>query len=125
MTIACAAAGIVIALTATSVSYMDDQNIGADLEGGSSNYYERVAPDPGRAFNRYRIGYIPFATTLASPGWFDAPLLGQGPDYFPLHLLQARRQLPDGQTIPFWLIGGLPAVWITLLIGSALALYRR
>lgn len=125
LTAACAAVGFLVSFAATSVSYMEDQNIGADLAAGSSNYYERVNPAPGRPFNRYRLGYVPFAMTFASPGWFRSPTLGQGPDYFPLHLLQAKRQLADGSTIPLWLIAAVPAVWITLLIGSALVLYRR
>src|SRR5262245_27644650 len=120
----CGAIGFVVALAATSVSYLDDQSIGADLGGGArTNYYERVAPVPGRAFNRYRLGYIPFAETFETPGWLHAAAVGQGPDYFPLHLRQARQQLPDGPSIPWWLPGILPAGCLTLLIGSALRLY--
>jgi hypothetical protein len=121
----CAAAGFAVALASTSVSYLDDQNIGGDLASGARTvYYERVTPSPGRAWNRYRLDYIPFAVTLTTPGWLHAPVLGQGPDYFPLHLAQARRQLPDGPSIPFWLVGAIPVFWITLLVGSAVRVYR-
>lgn len=121
----CAAIGGSMALLATSVSYLDDQNIGADLASGARTvYYERVVPAPGRVWNRYRLAYIPFVATLGSPGWLRAPTLGEGPDYFPLHLAQARRQLPGGGAIPDWLIWGLPAVWLTLLAGSATRVYR-
>ena len=125
LAVACGIAGLAIALTATSVSYLDDQNIGADLgRGARANYYERIEPAPGRPFNRYRLGYIPFAATFGDSGWWNAPVVGQGPDYFPLHLAQARRQLLDGHAIPLWLIGLIPAVWISLLCVSARALYR-
>jgi hypothetical protein len=119
------AVGFVVALSATAVSYLDDQNIGSDLGSGARTvYYERISPPPGRVWNRYRLDYLPFVATLGAPGWVDAPVLGQGPDYFPLHLLQARRQLPNGGTIPIWLIGLLPIGWLTLLIGSAVGVYR-
>ena len=121
----CAIAGFVVGLAATHVSYLEDQSIGADLGGGGrANYYERVTPPPGRAFNRYRLGYLPFVETVRSPRWVHSPTLGQGPDFFPLHLVQAR-QLPNGATIPVWLISAIPLLWLTVLIGSALALYRR
>jgi hypothetical protein len=117
---------MVMALAATSVSYLEDQSIGADLGGGGrANYYERIIPAPGRAFNRYRLGYLPFLEAVTSPGWLQSPDLGQGPDYFPLHLTQARRQLSEGNTIPSWLIVGVPIAWLTLLAGSAAALYKR
>lgn len=123
---ACGILGCTIALLSTSVSYLDDQTIGADLGSGArQRYYERIEPRPGRAFNRYRLGYIPFVDTITAPGWLNAPTLGQGPDYFPFHLKQAQRQLPDGQFIPQWLVRGTPLLWVSVLIGSALALYRR
>ena len=114
-----------MALAAANVSYLDDQSIGADLGGGRANYYERVTPLPGRAFNRYRLAYIPFVESVTSPDWWRSPIPGQGPDFFPMHLAQAHRQLPDGSVIPVWLIGAIPIWWATLLLGSAAALYKR
>jgi len=122
----CGVVGLVMALAAANVSYLDDQSIGADLGGGGrANYYERVTPAPGRAFNRYRLAYIPFVESVTSPEWWRSPIPGQGPDFFPWHLAQARRQLPDGSLIPLWLVGAIPIWWITLLLGSAAALYKR
>jgi hypothetical protein len=122
----CGVVGVVMALAAANVSYLDDQSIGADLGGGGrANYYERVTPLPGRAFNRYRLAYIPFVESVTSPDWWRSPIPGQGPDFFPLHLAQARRQLPNGSVIPVWLIGAIPIWWVTLLLGSAAALYKR
>jgi hypothetical protein len=124
--ILCGVIGFVVALAAVSVSYLEDQSIGADLGGsGHANYYERVTPPPGRAFNRYRLAYIPFVEAATSADWLRSPIPGQGPDFFPLHLAQARRQLSNGAVIPRWLIVALPICWVTLLLGSAAALYRR
>jgi hypothetical protein len=124
--LACGIVGCTIALLSTSVSYLDDQTIGADLGSGArQRYYERIDPRPGRPFNRYRLGYIPFIDTITAPGWLNAPTLGQGPDYYPFHLKQAQRQLPEGRFIPQWLVWGIPLLWFSVLIGSALALYRR
>ena len=122
---ACAIVGTTVALLATSVSYLDDQNIGGDLTSGARTvYYERITPPPGRVWNRYRLDFIPFVKTITAPGWMRAPVLGQGPDYFPLHLAQARRTLPNGGAIPAWLMWILPAIWISLLVESARRVYR-
>jgi hypothetical protein len=121
----CAGAGAIVALLATSVSYLEDQSLGGDLTSGARTvYYSRIDPPAGRVWNRYRLDYLPFVSTLRSPGWLSEPNLGQGPDYFPLHLLQARRQLPDGPSIPLWLIWGWPAAWAVILVGSGVALRR-
>ena len=120
---ACAAVGFVMALMATRVSYLEDQAMRRDQMGKTvPNYYEEITPAPGRPTNRYRLGHIPFVTALGTPGWSQSPNLGQGPDYFYKHLEQARRQLPDGQSIPeslpfFWQAG-----WIVLALGAAVHL---
>ncbi len=117
----CAGIGLVMAVLASSVSFLEDQALGGDLgTGARTRYYERIDPPPGRPWNRYRLEYIPFIDTIRSTGWRQGETLGQGPDFFPLHLLQARRQLPDGRSIPFWLVWALPAVWAALAITSFL-----
>jgi hypothetical protein len=117
---ACAVAGAAVAILATSVSYLEDQSLGGDLSSGARTvYYERIDPPPGRVWNRYRLDYIPFLGTIRSSGWFTAANLGQGPDYFPLHLLQARRQLQDGESIPLWLVWGWPAAWLAALAAAS------
>jgi hypothetical protein len=122
----CAGVGLVMALLATSVSFLEDQALGGDLGAGAhTHYYERIDPPPGRPWNRYRLEYIPFVETISSAGWLREPTLGLGPDFFPLHLLQARRQLPDGQSIPLWLVETLPAAWAALLVLSFLPIRRR
>jgi hypothetical protein len=117
---ACAALGFVMALMATRVSYLEDQALRRDQMGRTvPNYYEEIAPAPGRPNNRYRLEHIPFVTAMKTPGWSESPNLGQGPDYFYKHLQQARRQLPDGRSIPknlpfFWQAG-----WFVLALGAA------
>ena len=59
---------------------------------------------------------------MSTPGWMTEMPLGQGPDFFPLHLRQARRQLPDGQSIPGSVIWWWPLMWAALLAASALYL---
>jgi hypothetical protein len=127
--VACAAVGFVIAVLATRVSYLEDQALTRDANGRPiPNYYEIIDPAPGRANNRYRIEHIPFVTAMKRPGWSESRNLGQGPDYFYKHLQQARRQLPDGQSIPenlpfFW-----QAAWALITLGAAAHLagqYKR
>ena len=118
--IACAGVGVTMAILAVSVSFLEDQGLGGDLAAGARTvYYERVIPAPGRVWNRYRLDYVPFVSALRSPGWLHAAPLGEGPDFFPLHLLQARRQLPHGEAIPLWLVWGMPAFWIAVLAAAA------
>ncbi len=120
--VACAVVGLMMALPAVSVSFLEDQGIGGDLGSGARTvYYERIAPAPGRAWNRYRLDYVPFVSAMRSPGWLHASRLGEGPDFFPLHLQQARRQLPGGQAIPLWLLWAMPAFWLAILIGTVAA----
>jgi hypothetical protein len=123
--IACAAVGITMALFAVSVSFLEDQGLGGDLQSGARMvYYERVTPAPGRVWNRYRLDYVPFVSAMRSPNWLHATRLGEGPDFFPLHLLQARSQLPNGRAIPLWLVWGMPACWLAMLAAAA-AMWRR
>lgn len=124
--VACATIGLAMALLSTAVSFLEDQSVGEDLAGGARlSYYERIDPAPGRAWNRYRIGYVPFAGTLSSGRWLSAETLGSGPDVFPLHMAQARRLLPDGGTIPRWAIWGPSMGWMLLAAAAGLALRRK
>jgi hypothetical protein len=117
--VACATLGATLAILATAVSFLEDQAMSGDPRAPQrAGYYERIDPAPGRAINRYRLEYIPFLTTITTPGWASAPVLGQGPDYFPLHLQQARRQLRDGQRIPAWFAWVWPAMWIGVLAAA-------
>jgi hypothetical protein len=119
----CAAIGVTMALLATAVSFFEDQSLGGDLASGARlGYYERIDPPPGRPWNRYRLGYVPFVGTLMSPGWLTASTIGLGPDYFPLHLLQARRMLRNGHVLPIGLIWGMPIFWAAVLTASGLRL---
>ena len=117
---ACAILGLVMALLALSVSHLEDQAISVS----TNRYYEQVDPAPGRPANRYDLGYIPFVSALRSPGWMSSPTLGQGPDFFPLHLRQAQAQLPDGRAIPSWLIWAWPLMWLLLLAAATAMLFR-
>lgn len=116
----CATVGVAMALLAVSVSFLEDQAMAASAAG----YYERIDPAPGRPSNRYDLGYVPFVRALRSRGWATSPALGQGPDFFPLHLRQARAQLPDGRSIPAWLVWAWPMTWLLLLLGAASLLSR-
>ena len=124
--VTCGAVGAVMALLAVSVSFLEDQAL-SGAPGGAArfHYYEQITPAQGRPSNRYRLGYVPFINTMRSPGWATATPLGQGPDFFPLHLAQARAQLPDGKTIPAWLSWTWPAGWLALLVASGLMLARQ
>ena len=117
---ACAAVGFVMALMATRVSYLEDQAMRRDVNGRLMlNYYEQVNPAPGRPSNRYRLEHVPFVTAMKTPGWSESQNLGQGPDYFYKHLRQARRQLPDGQSIPENLPFLWQSTWIVIALGAA------
>jgi hypothetical protein len=123
--VACAAVGFTIALLATSVSFLEDQGLGVDLGGGAAlAYYERIDPLPGRPWNRYRLGYLPFVRTLSAGQWPAGDGVGHGLDYFPHHLARARNELPGGRAIPLWLIWAMPVCWLTLLIAAAAALRK-
>lgn len=122
---ACAIAGFAIALTATSISFLEDQGIGSDLGAGASlAYYDRIDPPPGRPWNRYRLAYLPFVRTLTAGQWPSGDAVGHGLDYFPHHLARARREIPGGDAIPAWLIWLLPITWTAVLVSSGGALSR-
>jgi hypothetical protein len=119
----CAAVGLTMAVLATSVSFLEDQGLGGDLRAGARTvYYDRIDPAPGRPWNRYRIQYVPFLNTLRSVEWRHATTLGQGPDYFPVHLAQLREA--SGGAIPSGLIYAWPIGWFVLLAGGG-SLLRR
>jgi hypothetical protein len=119
---ACAAVGFVMAAFAVTVSFFEDQ---APVQMGTrlvSPYYERIDPTPGGPNLRYRTDYIPFKFALTSGRWLSpsrAP--GNGPDFFALHLVQARRTFPGGEAIPIWLPWAVSLPWVGLL---ALSLRR-
>jgi hypothetical protein len=120
----CAVVGMLMAVLATSVSFLEDQ--GGRIGPVTPNvYYQRIEPAPGRSWVRYRLDYLPFVSTMRSAGWAHAETLGLGPDFFPLHLLQARRQLPNGAAIPLWLVWVLPAGWLLMGAAAAAALIPR
>jgi hypothetical protein len=124
--LACTGVGLVMAVLATRVSYLEDQALRRDAAGRPvPGYYEIVDPAPGRANNRYRFEHIPFVTAMSTPGWSDSPALGQGPDYFYRHLSQARRQLRDGPSIPAWLPTAWPAFWLAAFLAAAAGLWRQ
>jgi hypothetical protein len=123
---ACGVVGLVMALGATGVSFLEDQALRRGANGQPvPGYYEIVDPAPGRPNNRYRFGYVPFMTAMSTPGWSTSPALGQGPDYFVRHLGQARRQLPDGQSIPAAFSWVWAMLWLILSGAAAYDLTRR
>ena len=123
---ACAALGFTIALLASSVSFLEDQGIGEDLGAGAAlAYYERIVPPPGRAWNRYRLAYVPFVRTLSSGSWPAGDAVGHGLDYLPHHLARARRELPGGAAIPLWLIWTMPAFWLAVPAAAAAGVRSR
>jgi hypothetical protein len=117
--IACSAVGFAFAAASASVSFLQDQAMGANFQRLA--YYERIDPQPGRAWNRYRLEYVPFARTLSSGGWPANRRVGAGADFFFLHLLRARAAQREAQAIPAWLPWALLFAWAAL---SALAAAR-
>jgi hypothetical protein len=117
---ACAAVGFVVAALAVTVSFFEDQapvQIGTRLV---SPYYERIDPAPGGPNIRYRLDYIPFKFALTSGRWLSpsrAP--GNGPDFFAVHLVQARRLFSGGAAIPAWLPLAVTLPWAIVLIWTA------
>ena len=124
-TIAVAVTGAAIAVMAVSISFLEDQGIRGDLGSDRFAYYARITPAPGRAWNQYRLAYIPFAASLTTGEWLRSTTLGQGPDVFPYHLMRARRMLPGGTQIPVWLVWALPSGWLLLLVAAARALWKH
>jgi hypothetical protein len=121
----CAASGILLALPATAVSYLEDQALRFNRAGNPvPGYYEVIAPAPGRPYLRYRFAHIPFMTATGTEGWISSPLIGQGPDYFFIHLQQGREDLKEGKAIPEALAG----IWavmclLTTLTAAAVVLH--
>jgi hypothetical protein len=111
--ILCAALGGALAIGATAVSFVEDQTV--DVGATRTDYYERVRPEPGRPWNRYRLGYVPFARALASWRTSDA-LPGSGPDLLPVLIARARSVMNDGSAIPGWLPLAYPVPWLILII---------
>jgi hypothetical protein len=123
--IVCAAIGGVVAGLAVTVSFFEDQS---PLQIGTrtiSPYYERIEPGVGEPNLRYRTDYVPFKFALTSGHWWsESRAAGNGPDFFALHLVQARRTLPGGSAIPSWLPWAVSLPWLALLIVAALSLKR-
>jgi hypothetical protein len=117
----CAAAGFAMAALAVTVSFFEDQaptQVGTRLV---SPYYERIDPAPGGPNLRYRTDYIPFEFALTSGRWLSpARAAGNGPDFFALHLAQARRTFPGGAAIPGWLPWAVSLPWFAVLVTIAL-----
>jgi len=118
----CAIAGFIMAALSVTVSFFEDQ---APIQVGTrliSPYYERIDPVPGGPDLRYRTDYIPFKFALTSGRWLSPDrATGNGPDFFALHLVQARRTLPDGGVIPLWLPWAVSLPWLVLLAWSLMS----
>jgi hypothetical protein len=122
---ACAIAGFAIAALAVTVSFFEDQSPVQIGGRAVSPYYERIEPGPGEANLRYRIDYVPFKFALTSGHWLaDTRAAGNGPDLFALHLVQARRTLPGGDSIPAWLPWAVTLPWLMVLFTAAFSLPR-
>ena len=124
--IVCAIVGLAMAVPSVAVSFLEDQALRRGPDGRPiPGYYEVIDPPQGRPSNRYRLGYIPFVTATSNPEWASekAPL-GTGPDFFLLHLQQARRQLPDGRTIPASFNWWWPVVWAVIAALGAAMMWR-
>jgi hypothetical protein len=122
---ACGIAGLAVAIPAISVSFLQDQAMAAPSASSRPGYYEQIEPAPGRAANRYHLGYVPFVAAVGSPGWATPQVVGLGPDFFPRHLNQARRTLRDGQAIPEWLAWSWVIAWSSGFALAGWALCRR
>lgn len=124
--IACAIVGLTMAVPSVAVSFLEDQALRRGTDGRPiAGYYEVIDPPQGRPSNRYRLGYIPFVTATSNPEWASekAPL-GMGPDFFLLHLQQARRQLPDGRNIPTSFNWWWSALWVVVAAAGAAMMWR-
>jgi hypothetical protein len=123
---ACTVIGFAIAATSVAVSFLEDQALRRGADGRPiPGYYDVIEPPQGRPNNRYRIDYIPFVTALRNPDWASekAPL-GMGPDLFLVHVQQARRQLPDGPTIPANFSWWWAVAWGTVAAAGAAMIWR-
>ena len=121
--LACAAFGVFLSAMAVSVSFFEDQSPPQRSAALISPYYERIDPPPGGPYLRYRTDYIPFKYALTSGRWMaETRALGDGPDFFALHLARARTQVPGGAAIPPALPWLLSLPWGLLLAWAAYAL---
>ena len=123
--VATSVAGAVVALLAVSVSFLEDQS---PVQGPrfASLYYERIDPDPGEPALKYRVDYIPFKHALTSGRWLAANRpVGEGPDFFALHVARARDIAPGGRSIPAWLPYLLSLGWLAVWLAAAYALARE
>jgi hypothetical protein len=123
--IAGAATGFAVAVLAVSVSFFEDQSPAQVGERSVSPYYERIEPGVGEPNLRYRVDYVPFKFALTGGNWWsDSRAAGNGPDFFALHLVQARRTLPGGRAIPAWLPWAVSLPWLLVLAIAARSLRR-
>ncbi|PYR94814.1 MAG: hypothetical protein DMF84_04080 [Acidobacteria bacterium] len=69
---------------------------------------------------------MPFKTALTSGQWLapNRPV-GNGPDFFALHLARAREWMPGGAAIPVWLPWAVSLPWLVLLITLVASAFRR
>jgi hypothetical protein len=124
--VTCAVAGLALALPSVAVSFLEDQALRRGADGRPvPGYYDVIEPAQGRPSNRYRLDYIPFVMATSNPEWASekAPL-GMGPDLFLLHVQQARRQLPDGRTIPESFNWWWPLLWAAIAAAGAVMVWR-
>jgi hypothetical protein len=121
--LACFAIGVTMALLSVSISFLQDQALGTNF--GRLDYYARIDPAPGRAWNRYRFAYVPFVRTIGSGDWPRSRMPGLGIDFFWLHLARVRSTIPEGRVIPGWLPWTIPITWTMILMMSALYLLKR
>jgi hypothetical protein len=123
---ACLVAGAAISLLMASVSYLEDQALGADaLRGGPrQETYYRLDPDPpaGKPANVYQLGYCPL---LSYPPRLWRHLrqppeqVGEGLEFLPAHLLRVRASFPEAEAMP----SGLPwLLWLGFLAPFAMGL---
>lgn len=126
MLTACAVAGVVVSTLAVSVSFLEDQAPVQTDPQATGPYYERINPPPGRAWVQYRLDYVPFTTALTSGRWLapNRPV-GNGPDFFALHLARARESMPGGRAIPRWLPWVVSLPWVAVLLLAARGLNSR
>ena len=115
--------GGTMAVLSASVSFLQDQALGDRFT--TLGYYERIDPPPGRAWNRYKLDYVPFVRTIASGDWPASRRVGAGVDFFPLHLLRAKAAIPEAAVIPSWLALLLPISWSGLVVAAGVAIWRH
>jgi hypothetical protein len=121
--LACCAVGVTLAVLSVSISFLQDQALGTNF--GRLGYYDRIEPAPGRAWNRYRLAYVPFVRAIGSGNWPRSRTPGIGLDFFWLHLARVRAAIPEGRVIPGWLPWVMPIAWTLLLVVTGFYLLKR